>query len=144
VPRQGQVSPITPHTPVDEDASHLSQTFVSQIESFYQRHPRYARFAKQHPTLNKTLMLTAVVVTLTLPLWLRSLTKVGFKLAMHRLPKPANWQQGGVWFAGLLVGVSAGSALLQRWAKAYQQATQQPSPAQARPTVAMPQRLLLP
>lgn len=143
VQRAAQITP-RPIPPVDEDADQLSQTFVSQIESFYKRHPRYARFAKQHPTLNKSLMLAAVVATLTLPLWLRSLTKEGFKLALHRVPKPTNWQQGGLWFAGLLAGVSASSVLIQQAIKAWLPSPASPQASQSKHAVAMPQHLLLP
>lgn len=150
---QPQPTPNTPHprryllttTPlVDENANRLSQAFVSQIESFYQRHPRYARFAKQHPTLNKSLMITAVVATLTLPLWLRSLTKVGFGLALHRLPKPNNWKQGGVWFTGLLVGATAASALIQQAIKKWLPTPAKSLSANKQQVDDIPSHLLLP
>jgi len=120
-----QPLPAPNPTLMPEESHEISDTFIKQINRFYQRHPRYAGFAKQHPHLNKALMLTAVVATITLPLWLRSLTKSLFQLAFHRLPKPANWQKGGLWFLGLGAGITASASLAKHFVKPQQ--TTQPA-----------------
>jgi hypothetical protein len=109
-----RTSPTPPPRPVVVNKAHrLSQRFVQQIQAFYQRHPGYAGWAQQHHKLNKAVMISAVIATVTSPLWLRGLVKEAVKRGLPQLPKPDTWRSGLLVMLGL-TGLITAAAELKR------------------------------